>query len=94
MCWRHYLHNASNLIIVIYIVIRGIITVLSVALTGGIIKMTFPESRVFVLVNIYIFFVNNQHCQDASNLYVGDILAPGTLTQLKLKLKRLLHLFG
>ena len=42
------------------IVIRGIITVLSEALSGGIIKMTFPESRVFVLVNI-LFFLNNQH---------------------------------
>ena len=54
--------------------------------------MTFPESRVFVLVNIYIFFVNNQHCQNASDLCVGGILGPGTQTQLKLKLKRLLHL--
>ena len=66
---------------------------LSEALTGGIIKMTFPESRVFVLVNILIFFfVNNQHSYNASDLCVRGILAPGTRTQLKLKLNHLLHI--
>ena len=51
--------------------------------------MTFPEYRVFVLVNIYIFFVNNKHCKNASDLCVGGILDPGPQTQLKLKLKHL-----
>ena len=58
---------------------------MSEALVRGIIELTSPESRVFVLANIYIFFVNNKHCKNASDLCVRGILAPGPLTQLKLK---------
>ena len=62
-------NNASD------IVIGDIIIVVLEALTGGIKN----ESRVFVLVNILIYFVNNnnKHYKNAYDLCVRGILAPG-----------------